>query len=466
MREANPWWTDPHARPLDWRPWRRHDFRRVYDRCTGALPEGRPAVILYGLRQAGKTQLARQVLAEILSEGHLPGTQVAHLDVDDIRARGVVTLLDLLEAWAPFRDRSQPAFLVVDEIQKLSRDRGGRDWARQLKGLTDRGEIAVLCTGSAAGVLQTAGAEGAGRTELIKLEPLSFREFRQLRSPSGQPSRAARFVDLDRYLEVGGFPQHARVEETSRVRDSIVQTGGYVDSVLRADLEQFRNHTAMEQLFAGLMEQSGEEQNLEKLATRFGQAQNTLRNWLEAMASVFLIDRVPILETTRFRELAKRPKIYAGDPAFVTAFASGSAPLSDPRVKGRLLEVAVLRHLREVAGRSGGRVLCVQLRSGRRKVGEADFAVVTDDLTCVIEVTANEGDNDEKARSTLAVAQNLASKTASSRKLRAAVVHGGAQRFDAPVARVPAADFLTEIIHADADDPCRGLRALSSEVEP
>jgi len=460
LERANPWWTHPGARVPGTKPVRRDAFRKVADLSLSFAPgEKRRATILVGLRQVGKTVLAREVAAEGLPR--LGGTQLAIVEVDDPRLTGALTLADVLHAWDPHRVPGRPALLVVDEIQKLSSGGGERDWARQLAGVVNRDEIRVLATGSAAGVLRGGGADLAGRADNVILEPLSFPEFRRLRAGAKtSPPQETRFLDRDHYLSVGGFPEFT---QTLDVRLSLERTRDYVQNVLRADLAAFRAHASIVRLFAVLMDQSGEELNASGLATKLQVAQNTLKSWLDGLEEVFLVQRVPRLETSELRKIASRPKVHATDPGLIAAFAPGADPLEVPRIRGRLFESAVLRHLRELASRARGEVLCAQRRgTAGEPLGEADFLLEAGDEAFFVEVKSGEPPGSEGAERLLALSRDIREIQGGGKPkdVRVLIVHGGSTREACGLPCVPLVDFLDAVLAGPASDPCASLRGL------
>ena len=118
---------------------------------------GRKLVVLTGVRQAGKTTLARQLMA-----GFKPA-QYLNWDVPADRQ------LIAQHAWSP-----KAKLLVFDEIHKM------RDWKSFLKGAWDgrtKGQ-AMLVTGSARMETFRQGGESlAGRYYTWRLHPFSVREL-------------------------------------------------------------------------------------------------------------------------------------------------------------------------------------------------------------------------------------------------------------------------------------------------
>jgi predicted AAA+ superfamily ATPase len=213
------------------------------------------------------------------------------------------------------------------------------------------------------------------------------------------------------------------------------------------------------------MDQSSEELNVLALSRELGVKRPTLENWIAALEDSFLVQRLPGLETSELRRL-RHAKLHATDPGLVAAFASSADPLGDSRVLGRILEAAVLRHLREVARNADGKVMYVQLHSSSgSKRGEVDFLLLTAGEAFFVEVTGSPA-GPEKTKGLLA---HVAAYRGH-RKKRSQL--GGRQTFALAVTgetfeadgQASAARFLDRVLETQIDDPCQALRAMSVEV--
>jgi predicted AAA+ superfamily ATPase len=177
------------------------------------------------------------------------------------------------------------------------------------------------------------------------------------------------------------------------------------------------------------------------------------------------VQRLPGLETSELRRL-RHAKLHATDPGLVAAFASSADPLAESRTLGRILEAAVLRHLREVARNANGRMLYVQLHStAGSKRGEVDFLLLTAREAFFVEVTGSSAGPD-KTRALLAhVAayrgHGKARNQLGGRKAFALVVTGETVEADG---QASAAHFLDRVLEAPPDDPCQTLRTMSTGV--
>ena len=288
------------------------------------------------------------------------------------------------------------------------------------------------------------------------LEPLSFKEFRELAdAPEG-----SQFADLDRYLTNGGFPILV-LEDSVRALDRTRELAAQCLSAIHG----IRLDARLRHLFAILMDQSSEELNVQALSRELGVKRPTLENWIAALEDSFLVHRLTGIETNEMRRL-RHAKLHATDPGLVAAFASLSDPLVDHKVRGRMLEAAVLRHLRELARMVRGKLMFAQLRgSSTSKRGEVDFLLVTAREVFFVEVTGSATGSEKTKR----IFNHIASyrdhgKTKSQLGDRRtfALVVAGRPAEEPGVA--PAALFLDHLLEAQGDDQCESLRRMSREV--
>lgn len=464
LGQRNTWWRDPNAKLPDVLPFKRQP---AFDRVRARLFRGdrRRGVLLIGLRFVGKTELAKQVADAARQHDGLPGTQLAYVLLDEPKLRGSLTIDEILAAWDPFRNKDMPSLLVLDEAHRLSDPTPDASWgwARQLKGVIDDGRIDVLATGSDAGRLLEGAAEGAGRWDYVELEPLSFREFRQLRSPSGEsPLEATRHQDLDSYLRMGGFPGFATERQPRQAMEGIQH---YARAVLLDEMGGIRNIAKVERAFSILMDRSGSNLDTSSLSKSIGAKAETIERWLSDLESVRLIQRVPrtrAVDRSTLHLIRGQPKIHGTDPGLVAAFSRWADPMSDPHSRGSLYEAAVLRHLREVARESGpgSAIYCLQLPGSRGKKGEVDFVLLHgEEELFLVEVTSGQSEIEQKARFLREVGGDQA--ICGRRRVYATLVAPLDRSTRSDVPAVDAARFLESLLPLGDGDPLQPLRELS-----
>src|SRR5579864_548458 len=207
LQDQNPWWRSADARRASIYPVRRELQPQVVERVRRWAD--RRAVVVVGPRQVGKTVLLLQTADDLLSAG-CPPANLTYFDFSDDRLLADVTPRQVMAMVPEGFETDQPRVLLLDEINLVPR------WDRWLKQAVDAASgLRVVATGSAASWIRSGGKEsGQGRWDELHLEGLTFREFLALNSPPGESIQGTFSRErglIERYLALGGFPEHALV---------------------------------------------------------------------------------------------------------------------------------------------------------------------------------------------------------------------------------------------------------------
>ena len=314
------------------------------------LDLGRKLVVLTGARQAGKTTLARQLMAGF------DAAQYLNWDVPADRK------LIVDHAW------SQKSRLVVfDEIHKM------RGWKAFLKGAWDgRAEgQAMLVTGSAR--MDTFGPGGeslAGRYFSWRLHPFSVREL--MFTHGVTPTQA-----LARLLERGGFPEPCLTDDAP---DADRWRAQYATDLIREDVVDFsRVHEVrtMQLLFDLLRERVGSPLKLSNLAQALNISPTTATRYVEILEALYIVFRVTPWHRDVARSLLKEPKIYFLD----TGLVKGDAGIRLENTVAAML----LKHCHHRQDAEGKAIALHTIRDKERH--EVDFVLAEGDtVTDLVEV--------------------------------------------------------------------------------
>lgn len=360
--DQNRWWGVPGYRTVRGYPNRRDAFAHVLE-YAGELRSNRAALLL-GPRQVGKTTLLLQVVDDLLDRGWPPGN-ITFFDFSDDRLIGPISPRAIMAATPPGLNAGQRRVFLFDEIQEAL------SWERWLKSAVDDARRSIaperpifIATGSAASALADGTVEsGQGRWDEIPIEGLSYGEFLRLNAlmidgvPESESEVSGRDPSVfDRYLLTGGFPEYARPESGRNALSTIRQ-----DIIERALLRDLRRSGTeidrVKRLFVYLATDSGSAWNADNRAQDLDANRKSVDAWLDLLERTRLVCRLEADQPANSKASARlrpRKKIYAADHGLVTAMSSLPDPLADPGIRGRVLETAVFRHLREVARTSDG----------------------------------------------------------------------------------------------------------------
>lgn len=355
-------------------------------------------VAVVGPRQAGKSTLVQQVVAES------PGATYASLDDGDVRALALDDPAAFVEG--------RPGLFAIDEIQRAP------DLMLAIKSSVDRDRRPgrFLITGSSQLSANRAVSETlAGRIERHTLWPLSQGEFARRRETfldrlvSGDPHVAAESTLIKRdYLEravAGGFPEavsragaRRRAWFTAFVETVIEREApGISASPRTADLPRLLRLVAARH--AGVL-------NVSDLAADAQLPRSSVLRYLDVLEAVFLTVRIPAWSANLSQREIRAPKIFLTDPGLAAALrraevdtmmlpevARGSdGPIIEGFVLAELLRQSavspdppLLSHYRDrnglevdlVVEGSDGRIAAVEVKAGPAVSAEAVRTMVS-----------------------------------------------------------------------------------------
>ncbi len=311
---------------------------------------GRKLVVITGARQAGKTTLARQLMAGF------ENAQYLNWDVPADRT------LIAGNAWSP-----KSGLVVFDEIHKM------KEWKSFLKGAWDGRSPgqAMLVTGSARmDTFRQGGESLAGRYFNWRLHPFSVRELVETQRIS--PADA-----LSLLLERGGFPEPCLASSATEADRWRAQ---YATDLIREDVLDFsRVHEVrtLQLLFTMLRERVGSPIKVSALAQSLQVSPSTAARYLDILEALYIVFRVTPWHRDVSRSLLKEAKVYFSDTGLVTGDA------------GAKLENAVaamlLKHCHHRQDAEGKAVALHTIRDKERH--EIDFVLTEGDtVTDLIEV--------------------------------------------------------------------------------
>lgn len=274
-------------------------IQREIEPTLKLLASQRPALLLCGPRQSGKSSLLRHAF---------PGTGYVSLDLPRDAEQADLAGDEFL--------RRHPAPLVIDELQYapglLRYLKHAIDEDRDLSGR-------YLLTGSQKFALMQGVTESlAGRIAIVDLHSLSLSELSTARGPIAGPEAV-----LDA-IWTGGYPEiHARGLEPSRFY------GDYVATYLERDVRQALNVRSLRDFDRFLRlcaTRTGQLLNMNSLASDIGASPHTIRAWLSVLEASNVIALVAPFYRNLGKRLVKTPKLYFLDTGLACHLAGFNSP--------------------------------------------------------------------------------------------------------------------------------------------
>ncbi len=295
-------------------------IERSIEPTLAEVASRRPALILSGARQAGKTSLLQRVF---------PHYRYVSLDVP--------RTAELAEEAGEQFLRENPAPLIIDEVQYAPR------LLRWLKVAIDgrRDESGLYClTGSQKFPLMQGVTESlAGRAAIIECHSLSALELERW---SGKTAEGDTLIE---WIVQGGYPElHARGLPPERFYADYLST--YLERDVRQVL-QVRSLRDFDRFMRLAAVRTGQLLAYNSFASDLGVSPNTVRSWL----SVLQASNVVYLLEPYYRNLGKRivkaPKLYFTDTGLAAYLAGirSAADLQASSLLGPFFETHALGQL-------------------------------------------------------------------------------------------------------------------------
>ncbi len=383
--EYNPWWKTK-VFDLTTPSFERDAFRQA----TRHMDAGHSlALLINGPRRVGKTTMMYQLIRRLLQDEKILPNRVLFFSLDDPiiqqlpqKDQGLL-FESLLSQWAQvagtaLRTAPNPLYCFLDEIQRLPR------WELYLKRYVDlRFPIRFVISGSASHTIFRKSLESLlGRVVDISLPPFTFREYVRFHHADQRTllgTIAAKVFDVadeshwkefgtlvsseitasrvqqwntyaDQYAQAGGFPQLWEMRNPIE-RSSFVDQQ-FVERVTLEDLrlvKEIRRPEIFHQFLRYAFARTGQEYNLEELASLIHTTRVTLTEALPLLLQTELIRKVDRFTGKPVRLRSTHAKLYAADPLLMQAITRISTSLEGEE-RGRIAETLVHNVIRLFPG--------------------------------------------------------------------------------------------------------------------
>lgn len=334
------------------------------------------AIVISGMRRAGKSTLLAQIARK-----HYPD-QYYYFNFEDER------LLDfqkedfnnLFEVLIEIFGEKKVFFL--DEIQNVMH------WEVFVRRLIDQG-CKFFITGSNASLLsKELGTRLTGRSVVMELYPLSFREFLSFKEVvvaanalnlTAQRAKIKRY--FQKYLKEGG------IAEYHKFSNDVILKGIY-DDILYRDIvarHEIKDVKALRELGLYYLTNVGSlfsYNNLKKIL-KLG-SENTVKSYTDFLQDSYLMFTLPRFSFSLKQQFLATKKIYCVDNGIISAIA-----FQFSKNRGKYLENAVFIELK----RRGGEIFYYHTKAGR----EVDF-IIKKGLKKFTLIQVTESLNDPKVR--------------------------------------------------------------------
>lgn len=294
--EYNPWWEEV----LDLSD---IILREKYLSSIRTFLKKKGILFLTGLRRVGKTTLLKLIIDELIKSSVNP-SRIFYVSLDDYLLRSV-SIVELVNEYRKLHKlkTSNFIYLFFDEITY------SQDYQQQLKNLYDLGNVKIVATSSSCSLLRDKKAYLTGRTFTIEVNPLDFQEYLLFKRVNIK-MRDSHLLEsfFEEFMRVGGLPENV-------LNPSREYLMNLVDDIIQKDITAFyglKNHEILRDFFTLLMERSGKQFSINKIANILKISPDTARRYLQYFEWTYLVHLLPRWGTTNEKLLSAK-KVYACD---------------------------------------------------------------------------------------------------------------------------------------------------------
>ena len=307
-----------------------------------------PVTIVSGPRQVGKSTL---IYNEMVREGY------SYVTLDDRNDR-----MDAINDPKSFLERiSYP--VIIDECQRA------KELFAEIEAIVNKVRLEIgsraangmfiLSGSSSKALLENARESMAGRCNILKMSPLSFREIIQKEEKPFvidkiESRKRAADYSLDEkglleYIVKGCMPQ--LYDDPDISRDQFFSS--YIETYMSKDLPEvleIRNEKKFNDFLTLLASNTGEELIYDAYARNIGVKAPTIRQWISALEKTGIIWLAkPYNEDSLAKQITKRPKLFFFDTGFACYLAGirNSRALESSFLKGRFVETWIANEIRK-----------------------------------------------------------------------------------------------------------------------
>jgi len=296
LYQYNPWWEElvfnEEIIPRE----------RYLDRLIKYL-DNKQIISLTGLRRVGKTTLMKLIIKELIRRG-TSSKFILYISLDDylFHQKNIIEIINEYRKLHKLKIEEK-IYLFLDEVTYKD------NFHIQLKNIYDSQNTKIFAASSSASMLRDKKASLTGRAITLEIKPLDLEEYLFFKgiTVKKRDKQLYKSYFLD-YIKDGGMPENV----LNPNREYLMNL---VDDIIQKDITAFhglKNHQILRDYFLLLMERSGKQLSINKIAKILSISPDTSKRYLSYFESTYLIHLLPRWGKTN-QKLLSAKKIYASD---------------------------------------------------------------------------------------------------------------------------------------------------------
>ena len=264
--------------------------------------------IIYGLRRSGKSVILTQIIDELKQRG-ISEEQIIYINFESLDYSFIKNAQDLNDYIKNIAKTKKMYYVFLDEVQKIV------EFEKGINSLRITNQFSIFITGSNSKMtFLELSTDLSGRYVSFKVQPLSFKEAVEL---TGAKKEDYKQLLLD-IFEWGSLPQRFSF---SNDKSKLTYISDVYDSILLKDVVErlnIKDITSFNKILQYVLETEGREFSANNVLNYLKSehheiATDTLYNYLEALCSTFIMNKVYRYDIQGKTVLKTLNKYYASD---------------------------------------------------------------------------------------------------------------------------------------------------------
>lgn len=265
--------------------------------------------IIYGLRRSGKSVILTQIIDELKNGKQIDEEHIIYINFESLEYSFIKDAKDLDQYIKSLTKDKKIYYIFLDEIQKV------KDFEKGINSLRITNQFSIFITGSNSKMtFMELSTDLSGRYVSFRVNPLTFKEVIEITNTKKEDYEKLLF-DL---FEWGTLPQRFSFQADSTKLNYISDV---YDSILLKDVIErmnIKDITSFNKILQYILEIEGKEfssTNVQKyLKNEYKEiSTETLYNYLDALCSTFIVNRVYRYDVHGKSILKTLNKFYASD---------------------------------------------------------------------------------------------------------------------------------------------------------
>ena len=293
FNQLNPWWRKQKIDSKIARP----KYLDILKKNIG----NKEILLLLGSRRVGKTTIMKQWIGYLL-KNKIDAKNILYVLLDHPELKNL-SLLKMVDEFYNLRNLSQQekTYIFLDEIQYK------KNWDQEVKALYEMRNIKFILSGSAISLIARQKTFLTGRYLKYIVQPLDWTEFQIF-------TKTKNLLD---YLKVGGYPEYVINREPQYLLE-LIDNIVYKDIV---EVYKIRQPKIIKDMFLILARAVGFKISLNKIAKTLKISIETVKDYLQFLAEVYLIYEVPKFSTSLNEQIYNEKKYYFYDTGLVSVLS-------------------------------------------------------------------------------------------------------------------------------------------------